>query len=348
MFTLGNRTIGKGFKPFIIAEVSANHGGDIERAKNTILAANKSGADAVKIQTYTPETMTINSNKEDFKITGGLWKGYTLFQLYQEAFTPYEWHKELFEFANENNILLFSTPFDESAVDLLSDLNTPAFKIASFELTDLPLIDYVARKKKPMFLSTGMSDVMEIGEAIEACYKANNREILLFHCISNYPADLSESQLGDISYISQHFQVEVGLSDHTKSNLASVLAVALGASAIEKHFKLDDQDCGPDSSFSILPDQLSDLCSECNIAFSAIQSNKLERKPSELENRKFRRSIYFVKDLKKGHKISSKDIRRIRPGYGIEPKYFDGLIGRVLKSDVGFGDPVSFDVLADL
>ena len=347
MFKIGIRNIGKGFKPFIIAEVSANHGGSIRRAKDTLLAAKNSGADAVKIQTYTPDTMTIDSNMADFQITDGMWKGYNLYQLYQEAHTPFEWHKELFEFAKLNNIILFSTPFDETAVDLLDGLNVPAFKIASFEITDLPLINYVASKGKPMFLSTGMSNVNEIGEAVESCYQNGNKDILLFHCISSYPANLSDSRLGDISYIAQHFDIEVGLSDHTTSNLASILAVAKGASAIEKHFKLDDKDCGPDSSFSILPDQLKNLCSECAIVFEAVKSNKLERGPKELTNKKFRRSIYFVNNLKKGQQIGVNDIKRIRPGYGLEPKYFNTVIGKVLNCDVVRGDPVSFDVLID-
>ena len=243
MFRVANKTIGKEYKPFIIAEVSANHGGKIQRAKDTILAAKRAGADAVKIQTYTPDTKTINVNKKDFLITEGLWKGYNLYQLYKEASTPFDWHKELFEFARSHKILLFSTPFDETAVDLLETLDTPAYKIASFEITDLPLIDYVSSKRKPMFISTGMADIDEISEALELCYKNNNRDILLFHCISNYPADPWNSHLGDISYLANYFKVQVGLSDHTTSNLASVLAIAKGASAIEKHFKLDEKDC---------------------------------------------------------------------------------------------------------
>jgi pseudaminic acid synthase len=348
MFNIGNRSIGKEFKPFIIAEVSANHGGDIQRAMDTILAAKNSGADAVKIQTYTPDTMTINSDKEDFVITDGLWKGYNLYQLYQEAYTPFEWHRELFAFAKLHNILLFSTPFDETAVNLLDELNVPAYKIASFEITDLPLIEYVASKGKPMFLSTGMSDIDEIGEALECCYQNGNKDILLFHCISSYPAQLSDSSLGDIPYIAQHFDVEVGLSDHTVSNLASILAVAKGASAIEKHFKLDEIECGPDSSFSIMPDQLKSLCNDCSLAFEAIKTNKLERGSSELHNKIFRRSIYFVKDLKKGQQVSDEDIRRIRPGYGLKPKHFNTVVGKVLKCDVERGDPVSFEVLSEI
>ena len=345
MFNVANRSIGKGYKPFIIAEVSANHGGSIQRAKETILAAKSSGADAVKIQTYTPDTMTLDSEKNDFLINDGLWKGYNLYQLYQEAYMPFEWHKELFEFAKLQGILLFSTPFDETAVDLLHSLDVPAFKIASFEITDLPLIEYAASKGKPLFMSTGMSNQDEIGDALECCYKNGNRDILLFHCISNYPADLRTSHIGDMSYIAKHFKVEVGLSDHTTSNLASILAVAKGASAIEKHFKLDEKDCGPDASFSILPDQLKSLCDDCESAFEAIKSNELMRDPTELNNKKFRRSLYFINALTKGKIITKDDIKRVRPGFGLEPKYFDWVVGQKVSADVGFGDAVTLDVL---
>ena len=222
-------------------------------------------------------------------ITEGLWKGYNLYQLYKGGAYSLDWHKELFDFAKLNNIILISTPFDETAVDLLEKLNVPAYKIASFELTDLPLIRCVASKNKPIFISTGMSNIDEIGEAIETCYQIGNKDILLFHCISSYPTRLNDSSIGDISYIAQYFDVEVGLSDHTTSNLASVLAVAKGASAIEKHFKIDDVECGPDSSFSILPQQLKDLCNDCNVTFEALKSNKLQRSSKELKNKKFRR-----------------------------------------------------------
>ena len=346
MFKVANKGIGKGYKPFVIAEVSANHGGSLQRAKKTILAAKNSGADAVKIQTYTPDTMTLDSDKSDFLINDGLWKGYNLYQLYQEAYTPFEWHKELFDFAKSQDVVLFSTPFDETAVDLLHSLDVPAFKIASFEITDLPLIEYAASKGKPMFMSTGMSNQDEIGEALECCYKNGNRDVLLFHCISNYPTDLRASHIGDMSYIAEQFEVEVGLSDHTTSNLASVLAVAKGASAIEKHFKLDEEDCGPDASFSILPNQLKSLCDDCESAFEAIKFNQLRRDPSELINKKFRRSLYFVNSLSKGEVISKDDIKRVRPGFGLEPKYFDWVVGQKVSADVDFGDPVILDVLA--
>ena len=345
MFRVANKSIGKGYKPFVIAELSANHGGSIQRAKATILAAKNSGADAVKIQTYTPDTMTLDSDKNDFMINDGLWKGYNLYQLYKEAYTPFEWHKELFEFAKSQGVLLFSTPFDETAVELLQELDAPAFKIASFEITDLPLIEYASSKCKPMFISTGMSDLNEIGEALECCYKNGNRDVLLFHCISNYPADIRSSHLGDISYLADYFKVEVGLSDHTTSNLASVLAIANGASAIEKHFKLDEKDCGPDASFSILPAQLKSLCDDCESSFEAMKSNELQRESHELVNKKFRRSIYFVKALAKGEMITKDDIKRVRPGFGLEPKYFDWVVGKKVSVDVDFADAVTLDVL---
>jgi len=348
MFTIDNTPVGKGYKPFIIAEISANHNGSILQAKQMILAAKQSGADAVKLQTYTPDTMTINSNKSDFLITDGLWKGLSLFELYEIAHTPYEWHKELFDFARDCRISIMSTPFDETAVDLLVDLNVAAFKIASFEITDLPLIDYVSSKGRPVFLSTGLATLDEISDAIECCYKNNNENILIFHCISSYPADVIDSSLGDIEYLSKYFDVEVGLSDHTKSNMASILAVAKGASAIEKHFKIKDDNNSPDDAFSILPSQFSSLCEDCEIAFHAVKSNKLNRTPSELGNKKFRRSLYFVNDLKRGKKIAFEDIRRIRTGYGVDPKYFDFVVGKELLVDVQRGDAVTFDVIKEL
>ena len=343
MFRIADQIIGKGYKPFIIAEISANHGGNIERAKSTISAAKAAGADAVKIQSYTPETMTLDSNKDDFVINDGIWQGYNLYQLYQQASLPFEWHKYLLEYARQHDIILFSTPFDETAVDLLENLNVPAYKIASFELTDLPLIEYVAAKGKPLLMSTGLADLDEIGEALECSYKAGNTEVLLFHCISSYPAELRSSHLSDIAYLSQHFNVEVGLSDHTTSNLASTLAVSHGASAIEKHFKLDDTDCGPDASFSILPAELKSLCEDCRHTFEAFKFNGFKRTESELANKKFRRSIYFVRSLSKGDVITSDDIKRVRPGYGLSPKYVDFVIGKKVSVDVSFGDAVTLN-----
>ena len=342
MFKIDKTKIGQGCKPYIIAELSANHGGDLKRAKASIKASKDSGANAVKLQTYTPDTMTLNSSKEDFLIKEGLWKGYSLYQLYKEAYTPLQWHQELFNFANKIGITIFSTPFDEGAVDLLENLNTPAYKIASFEITDLPLITYAASKKKPMLISTGMANSQEIEDAINCCKKCDNNDILLFHCISNYPAQVKDYQLGDIQYLKEKYQVEVGLSDHTTSNLASNLSIALGACAIEKHFKLDNKECGPDSSFSITPKKLKNLVIECNLSFKATRIKYLERHYSELKNRKFRRSIYFIKDLSRGHTITTEDIKRVWPGYGLEPKYFDKLIGMKLTNNVHKASPVSW------
>ena len=277
MIIINKTKVASNCKPYIIAELSANHDGSIERAKQLILAAQLAGASAVKMQSYTPDTMTINSDKPDFKITEGLWKGYKLYELYKDAYTPYEWHKELFQYSNQLGITLFSTPFDETAVDLLEDLNTPAYKIASFELTDLPLIKYAASKKKPMLISTGMGNLEEISNAVECCKQENNSQILLFHCISSYPAEVEESNLYNLSFLAKKFKVDVGLSDHTLTNFTSVLGISLGAAAIEKHFKLNLNDSGPDSSFSILPKQLENLVKECNLCHKAIGSKSFTR-----------------------------------------------------------------------
>ena len=343
MLIIDKVKIGKNFAPYIIAELSANHGGSIERAKHTILAAKNAGASTVKMQTYTADTMTIDSNKEDFQIKDGLWKGYNLFKLYKEAYTPFEWHQELFTFAKNNGITIFSTPFDETAVDLLTELNAPAYKIASFELTDLPLIEYVAKQKKPMLMSTGMASLEEVSEAIECCKIQGNDQLLLFHCISSYPAAAEDSNLLNIKALQAEFNIEVGLSDHTTTNLASSLAISLGAVAIEKHFKLDNKDCGPDSSFSILPSEFKILIEDCNTAKSALGSAEFCRSISESANKVFRRSIYFIKDLKAGHTIVSDDIKRIRPGFGLEPKFFNKVVGKTLVSDVERGDAVSWE-----
>ena len=345
MFKINNDRIGEGFKPYIIAELSANHGGSIDRAKKSIKAAKQSGASAVKLQTYTPDTMTLNSQKDDFLVTEGLWKGYNLYNLYEEAYTPYEWHSELFSYAKSIGITIFSTPFDETAVDLLEELNTPAYKIASFEITDLALIEYAAKKQKPMLMSTGMSSIEEISLAVECCKQQGNHEILLFDCISCYPADLADSNLGNLRYLKNYFNVDVGLSDHTTSNLASVLAVSLGAKVIEKHFKFDTDDCGPDASFSILPDQLKSLVNECTLAFEALDAKEFKRSGSEMSNKRFRRSLYFCNDLPKGHIVTADDVRRVRPALGLDLKYYDNVIGMRLSHSVELADRVRWNSL---
>ncbi len=332
-------------KPYIIAELSANHGGSLDRAKKSIEVAAKSGASAVKIQTYTPDTMTINSQLPDFLIKEGLWSNRSLYDLYSEAHTPFEWHEDLFKHALTHGITIFSTPFDETAVDLLESLNTPAYKIASFEIVDLPLIRYVARNNKPIFMSTGMASPAEVEDAVRAVREITDAELLLFHCVSSYPAITTDSNLNNLIWLKNKFGVQVGLSDHTTNNIASLTAIGMGAVAIEKHFKLDDEECGPDASFSLTAEELKKLVDECNQAWTAKGSLGLNRARSEQENTVFRRSLYFVKDLKKGHLITSSDIRRIRPGYGISPKYFEEIIGLQLTSDVKLGTPVSFNVL---
>ena len=344
MFKINNRAIGRDYAPYIIAELSANHGGSIESAKLAITVAKESGASAVKIQTYTPDTMTIASEKPDFKINDGLWKGYTLYDLYKEAYTPFEWHKELFDFAKDKDITLFSSPFDETAVDLLQDLGAPAYKIASFELVDLPLIKRAAECAKPLLMSTGMASIDEVREALNVALKYGCGDVLLFHCISSYPAPVADSNLKNIEFLRSEFGIEVGLSDHTMSNLASTISIGLGASAIEKHFKPSVDIIGPDSSFSITPNQLSLLVNDCNDAWRTIGKAGFHRSSAEEGSHKYRRSLYFMSNLKKGDIISPKDIRAIRPGFGLPPKYFDSLIGRAVSCNVERGDPVSLDV----
>jgi len=340
---LDGRPINKFNEPYIIAELSANHGGSLEIAKKTIESAKKYGADAVKIQTYTANSMTLDCDKDDFLIKEGTWKGYKLFDLYKEASTPYEWHDELFNYAKALGITLFSSPFDEEAVDLLDKLNVPAYKIASFEITDLPLIKYVAEKNKPILISTGMASEEEINSAIDIAKTYGKGDILIFHCVSDYPAATKDSNIKMIKTLKEKYDVEVGLSDHTLNSTAALAAVSLGAVAIEKHFKLDDFQKGPDSSFSITTNQLKDLKINTKECWEAMGSGNFVRPVSESKNLIFRRSLYFVEDMQKGDLISSKSIKRLRPGYGIPPKFFDQIINKKLKRSVEKGDRVSWD-----
>lgn len=345
MFKIRNRSISSLESPYIIAELSANHNGSIDLAKKSILAAKNSGADAIKIQTYEAHTMTIDSNKSDFIISGGLWNGYKLYDLYDEAKTPFAWHEELFKYSSQIGIEIFSSPFDESAVDLLESLNTPAYKIASFELTDIPLIKYVAKTGKPILMSTGMASKNEISEALEAARSFGARDILLFHCISSYPAPIEQANLNMIPILKKEFGVEVGLSDHTLDNMAATLSISKGAVAIEKHFILNKTLTGPDSTFSMDPDQLLRLKKDTNIAWLSLGKDNFERAKVEDSSLVFRRSIYFINDLKKGEAISENDVKRIRPGYGLKPKFFKEIIGKKVLKDVERGDPVNWEVL---
>lgn len=344
-FKIGNKFLGLDHAPFIIAELSANHNGDIEHAKKLMEKAIDCGAHAIKIQTYQPETMTIRSDNPDFYISHGLWKGRSLYDLYEAAQTPFEWQEELFSHAKANDITLFSTPFDEKAVELLTKIGSPAYKISSFENTDLGLIKNIALRNKPVLISTGMADQEEIENIVKVAHFNGCNDLLLFHCISAYPATLASSKLNMIKFIREEFDVLTGLSDHTIGNEASMAAITLGAVAIEKHFTLDRSKGGEDSAFSIEPMELSDLVKKSKQLWESLRDTSWERNSEEVENRKFRRSIYFVKNLKQGDLLTRENINKIRPGFGMPPKYFEDILGRKVKRDVDKGERVSWELL---
>ena len=343
--TINGRKIGPEYEPYIIAELSANHNGKIENALKAIEVAAQCGADAIKIQSYTADTMTIDCDKEDFQITGGLWDGYKLYDLYQWAQTPFEWHQQIFAKAKELGITLFSTPFDETAVELLEQLEAPAYKLASFEITDLPLIKRIAQTGKPLIMSTGMADLNEITEAITTARENGCNELVVLHCISAYPAPFEQANLATITDIAQKFNVISGLSDHSLGTVVSVTSVALGASLIEKHFTLDRNDKGPDAEFSLEPNELRTLVNETKAAHQAIGVAGYERKAAEQPNLKFRRSLYFVKGIKQGETITEQHIRRIRPGYGLAPKYYQHILGKKVSQNVCRGTAVSWGLI---
>ena len=345
--SINGRSIGPTHPPYLIAELSANHNGCLDRAKQTINAALTSGADAVKLQTYTPDTMTIDCDAPDFQISGGPWDGYRLYDLYSEAHTPYEWHRELFDYGRSQGITVFSTPFDETAVDLLEELETPAYKIASFELLDLPLIKYVGRTGKPMIMSTGMASEKEIADAIQAAREAGCKEVLLLHCISSYPAPIDSADLRKISTLAKQFDVGIGLSDHTLGNTAAIAAIALEACVVEKHFTISRQAGGPDSAFSAEPEEFKDLANTMKDAWLSLGEGGFDRAGVEVGSKRFRRSIYFVKALPAGAILVKDDIRRIRPGFGLHPRHWDDLLGRELRVPVERGTPVSWDLFKD-
>ena len=331
---IDGRKIGTDYAPYIIAEMSANHNGSIENAFKIIEQAKRCGADAVKLQTYTADTITLNSCAPEFMIRGTLWDGQSLHELYQKAHMPWDWHKPLFDFAREQGITIFSSPFDFSAVDLLESLNAPAYKIASFEMVDLPLIRYVAQTGKPMIISTGMADADEIAEAVETAKSAGCRELVVLHCVSGYPAPAADYNLRTLPDMAARFDTLVGLSDHTLDNTTAVASVVLGACVIEKHFTLDRNGGGADDSFSLEPDGLQALCRDSKTAWQALGRVHYGLKSSEQGNVQFRRSLYFVKDLQKGDTIDETCIRSVRPGFGIAPKHFDELIGKRLTRNV--------------
>lgn len=343
--SIAGRKIGAEEKPFVIAEMSANHNGSIETAFRIIDAAKKAGADAVKLQTYRPDTITLDCDSEEFRIRGGLWDGRTLYDLYREAHMPWEWHAPLFEHARKAGIIIFSSPFDSTAVDLLESLGAPAYKIASFEAIDLPLIRYVAATGKPMIISTGMADDEEINEAVEAARAGGCKELALLHCVSGYPAPASDYNLRTLPEMQRRWGLVTGLSDHTLDNTTAIASVALGASIIEKHFTLDRSGGGPDDSFSLEPGELEGLCRGAATAWEAVGTIDFGRKSSEQGNVQFRRSLYFVKHLQAGEIVTPDAVRSVRPGFGLMPKHLDAVLGQRVKVAVAPGVAVSWDHL---
>lgn len=341
------RKIGLNHKPFIIAEMSGNHNQSLERALAIVEEAAKAGAHALKIQTYTADTMTLNLDNKDFKIEDpeSLWKGNTLYQLYQQAYTPWEWHKPIFDRARELGMIPFSTPFDETAVDFLEELDVPMYKIASFENNDIPLIKKVASTEKPMIISTGMATVAELDETVRVAKEAGCKDLILLKCTSTYPATPEDSNLLTIPHMRELFDCQVGLSDHTMGVGVAVASVALGATVIEKHFTLSRADGGVDSAFSMEPDEMKALVIETEKAWQALGKVKYGPTEKEKASLNFRRSIYVAKDIKAGEKFTKENIRVIRPGYGLEPKYYEKIIGATAKKDLKAGTPLSLDLL---
>ncbi|MFJ1258964.1 pseudaminic acid synthase [Cupriavidus sp. CuC1] len=342
---IAGRPIGPAHPPYIIAELSANHNGNINTAIRIIEAAKQAGADAVKLQTYRPDTITIESDRPEFQIKGGLWDGKSLYELYQWAHMPWEWHKPLFEKAEELGITIFSSPFDRTAVDLLETLNAPAYKIASFEAIDLPLIRYVAQTGKPMIISTGMADAVEIQEAIDAAHSGGCTDLVVLHCVSGYPAPPEDYNLRTIADMAKRFGIVTGLSDHTIDNTVAITSIAFGAALIEKHVTLDRNGGGPDDSFSLEPQDLESLVRGAKTAWSALGRVDYERKESEKGNVQFRRSLYAVQPIRKGEIFTTFNVRSIRPGFGLAPKYFDAILGKKSNIDLAPGEPIPNIVL---
>jgi pseudaminic acid synthase len=331
---------------FIIAELSANHNGSLEVAIETIKAAKRTGADAIKLQTYTADTLTINCDKEDFILkSGSIWDGRTYYDLYQEAYTPWEWHETLFKVAHEEGLICFSSPFDKTAVDFLESLNAPAYKIASFEITDIPLIEYVASKGIPVIISTGIATQEDIELALDACHRMGNTDIALLKCTSSYPAPIDEANLVMIKDMAERYGVITGLSDHTLGNTSPVVAACLGAKIIEKHFILDRSIGGPDASFSMTEEEFTDMVKAVREAEKAIGVVDYELTEKQLKGRDFCRSLYVVEDIQAGEVITEKNVRSIRPGFGMHPKYYKNLLGKRLLTDLKKGERLSNETI---
>jgi len=344
--TIAGRRIGAGHEPFVICELSGNHNGSLERALAMIDAAAATGCDAIKIQTYTADTITLDVDRPEFRIAGGPWDGRSLYDLYREAQTPYEWHPALFARARDRGVILFSSPFDETAVDLLDELGAPAFKIASFEAVDLPLIRRAAATSKPLIISTGMANLAEIEQAKAAALDAGADGVVLLHCVSSYPAALEDANVRTVADMAQRFACPVGLSDHTPGSAAAVAAVALGASVIEKHFTLARADGGPDAAFSLEPDEFSALVSDCKAAWRALGRAHYDLLGSEHGNLAFRRSLYVAADVKAGEPLTARNVRSIRPGLGLAPAELDQVLGRAAARDLKRGEPLAWDMVA--
>ena len=341
--SIDGRRISPDYPPYIIAEVSANHNGKLENALKLLEIAKEAGADAVKLQTYTADTITLDCDKEDFQIRGGLWDGNTLYSLYQQAYTPWEWHKALFEKAKSLDLTIFSSPFDATAVELLESLDAPAYKIASFEAIDLPLIRTAARTKKPLIISTGMANQDEIQEAIEAAKEAGCTELAILHCVSGYPTPADQYNLRTVADMTERFECVVGLSDHTIENITAITSIAMGAAIVEKHFTLDRQGGGPDDSFSLEPEELSNLCRDTKMAWQALGKVNYTLTEAEKGNVQFRRSLYAVKNIKKGELLTAKNVKSIRPGFGLAPKFLPEILGKVSTDDIEYGSPIKWE-----
>lgn len=337
-------------KSFIIAELSANHGGKLEVAIETIRAAKRAGADAIKLQTYTADTMTIDCKNEYFTkvLDGSIWQGRTLYNLYQEAYTPWEWHAELFRAAKEEGLICFSTPFDKTAVDFLDQFDPPAYKIASFEIQDIPLIEYTASKGRPMIMSTGIAELEDIELAVKTCRDAGNNNIILLKCTSSYPAPIEEANLATIPDLKKRFGVEVGLSDHTLGIVAPVVAVTFGARVIEKHFILDKSIGGPDAGFSLDKNEFAQMVKAIRKAEKAIGKINYNLTEKQKKGKQFARSLYVVQDIKAGDEFTEKNVRSIRPGYGLHPKYLKEIIGKKALRDLKKGEPLSFNDISKI
>ena len=330
---IANFEINAESKVFIIAELSANHNGSLEIAIDTIRAAKRAGADCIKIQTYTADTITIDSNKDDFQIKGTIWEGKNLYQLYQEAYTPWQWHEEIFRVAKEEGLICFSSPFDKTAVDFLEKINTPAYKIASFEITDIPLIEYVASKGKPVIISTGIAEIEDIELALNACIRMGNNEIALLKCTSSYPAPIEEANMIMVKDLAEKFNVISGLSDHTIGNIVPIVATCFGAKIVEKHFILDRSIGGPDASFSMNEEEFTAMVKAVREAESAIGKIDYTLTEKQSKGKDFSRSLYVVEDVKEGELVTEKNVKSIRPGFGLHPKYLDRILGKKFKNN---------------